>query len=142
MLKFNNKNTKSHRVWRPGKINNGKQWSFFVAFFVLAQWPFLLLLLLLLLLLFLLLFYFLYFFCSDFFWYLFFFFHLEHSFFPQPPISYWQKFPTQKNFLKQYTYADFFAISQKEQPNSTVFCFVSKHKKANLLPIIDLTPHK
>ena len=77
-----------------------------------------------------------------FFWYLFFFFHLEHSFFPQPPISYWQKFPTQKNFLKQYTYADFFAISQKEHPNSIVFCFVSKHKKANLLPIIDLTPHK
>ena len=75
-----------------------------------------------------------------FFWYLFFFFFF--SFFPQPPISYWQKFPTQKNFLKQYTYADFFAISQKEQPNSIVFCFVSKHKKANLLPIIDLTPHK
>ena len=138
MLKFNNKNTTSLRVWRPGRINNGQQWSFFVAFFVLAQWPFF----------YYYYYYYFYFYLffvfllQRFFWYLFFFFHLEYSFFPQPPISYWQKFPTQKNVLKQHTYADFFAISQKEQPDSIVFCFVSKHKKANLLPIIDLTLHK
>ena len=33
-----------------------------------------------------------------------------------PPINYWGKFPTQKNFLKQYTYGNIFAISQKELP--------------------------
>ena len=27
---------------------------------------------------------------------------------PPPVINYWQKFPTQTNFMKQYTYADFF----------------------------------
>ena len=27
---------------------------------------------------------------------------------PPPPINYWGKFPTQTNFLKQYTYADLF----------------------------------
>ena len=27
-----------------------------------------------------------------------------------PPINYWEKFPTQTNFFKQYTYPDFFAI--------------------------------
>ena len=32
------------------------------------------------------------------------------------PINYGGKFPTQKRFLKQYTYADFFGISQKEWP--------------------------
>ena len=33
---------------------------------------------------------------------------------PKLPINYRGKFPTQTNFLKQYTYADFFAISQNE----------------------------
>ena len=41
-----------------------------------------------------------------------------------PPGNYWRKFPNQTNFLKYYTYADFFAILQKERPVFIVFCFV------------------
>ena len=50
------------------------------------------------------------------------FFHTGHSYcnLPPPPlpqhINYWEKFPTQTNFLKRYIYADFFIISQKEWP--------------------------
>ena len=77
---------------------------------------------------------------------------------PPPPhhASYWgKKFPTQTKVLKQYTCVDFFAISQKEPPVCSVFCFVSLCKKANtfifclevsieanLLPIIDLILQK
>ena len=76
---------------------------------------------------------------------------------PPPPMPlYWgKKFPTQTKVLKQYTCVDFFAISQKEPPVCSVFCFVSLCKKANtfifclevsieanLLPIIDLILQK
>ena len=50
-------------------------------------------------------------------------FHPGHSYSkppPPPPINYWGKFPTQKNLLKQYTYGDFFTISQKEL--SCLYC--------------------
>ena len=58
------------------------------------------------------------------------FFHSGHSYSNPSPINYWGKFPTQTNFLKQYNYASFFAISQKEWPVCTVFCFVSSWKEA------------
>ena len=66
---------------------------------------------------------------------------MRHEILFQPPttpphlsrINYWGKFPTQTNFLKQYTYADFSAISQKERPACSVFCFVSSCKEANTL---------
>ena len=76
--------------------------------------------------------------------------HPGHSYSNLPPINYWREFPTQTNFLKQDTYADF-AISQKEQPVCSVFCKVYVHVKkpthcvlfcklvyeeANLLPLI------
>ena len=42
-------------------------------------------------------------------------FSIQDIFIPTPTlINYWVKFPTERNFLKQYTYADFFAFSQKE----------------------------
>ena len=53
--------------------------------------------------------------------------------FEPSPIIYWGKFPIQRNFLKQYTYANFYAISQKERPVCSVFCFVSSCKEANTL---------
>ena len=40
-----------------------------------------------------------------------------------PPVNYWGKFRTQTNFLKQSTYADFFAISKKEPRVFIVFVF-------------------
>ena len=58
------------------------------------------------------------------------FFHPGHPCSNPPPINYWGKFPNQTNFLKQYTYADFFAISQKERPVCSVFYFVSSCKEA------------
>ena len=40
-------------------------------------------------------------------------FNLPHL--PRPThINYWGKFPTETNFLKQYTCAEFFAIFQNE----------------------------
>ena len=39
------------------------------------------------------------------------------------PVNYWGKFGTQTNFLKQYTYADIFAMSQKERLVRIVFFF-------------------
>ena len=47
-------------------------------------------------------------------------FYQGHSYFnllhiPRPThINYWEKFPTETNFLKQYTCAEFFAIFQNE----------------------------
>ena len=58
------------------------------------------------------------------------FFHPGHSYSNPLPINYWGKFPNQTNFLKQYTCADFFAISQKERPVCSVFYFVSSCKEA------------
>ena len=57
-------------------------------------------------------------------------------------------------FFKQYPYADFFEISKNERSvwivfclvssckEANAFCFVRWYKKANLLPIIDLTLQK
>ena len=60
------------------------------------------------------------------------FFHPGHSY-PNPlPINYWGKFPTETNFLKQYPCAEFFAISQKEWPICSGFCFVSSRKVSTL----------
>ena len=42
------------------------------------------------------------------------FLHPEHSYSSLQSINYWEKFRNQKNFLKQYTYAYFFVISQKK----------------------------
>ena len=50
-----------------------------------------------------------------------------------PSINYWEKYPTQTNFLKQYTCPDIFAISQKERPICSAFCFVSSCKEAKIL---------
>ena len=47
--------------------------------------------------------------------------------FPPPPpplINYWQKFPTQTNFLKQYTYADFFYADFFWKGAACLYCFV------------------
>ena len=52
---------------------------------------------------------------------------------PPSPINYWRKFPTQANFLKQYTYADVFAISQNERPVCIVFCFACSCKETSTL---------
>ena len=56
-------------------------------------------------------------------------------------INFLGKFPTQTNFLKQYTYSDFFEISEKERSVCIVFCFVGSCQEATLLPIIDLISH-
>ena len=45
-------------------------------------------------------------------------------------MNYWGKFSTQTNFLKQYTYADFFGISQREWPICNVFCFLRLFKES------------
>ena len=37
-----------------------------------------------------------------------------------PPINYWRKFPTQTNFMKQYTYADFSCDFAKE--TASLYC--------------------
>ena len=52
------------------------------------------------------------------------FFRPGHSYSNLQPINYWEKFPKQKNFLKQYTYANLFPISQKEWPllHCVLFC--------------------
>ena len=52
---------------------------------------------------------------------------------PLLPVYNWGKLPTPTNFLKKYTYADFFAISKKERPVCSVFYFVSSCKEANTL---------
>ena len=44
----------------------------------------------------------------------------EQSYSNLLPINHWGKFAAQTNFLKQYSYADCFAISQKER----LFCIV------------------
>ena len=63
------------------------------------------------------------------------FFHPGHSYSSSsPPINYWGKFPTQKNFLKQYSYADFFAkrtTSLKERPRLYCVLFCNLCKEAN-----------
>ena len=56
----------------------------------------------------------------------------KHCFSNPKPIKYCGKFPNQTNFMKQYTYADFFAISHKEHPVCTVFCFERSCKEANI----------
>ena len=61
------------------------------------------------------------------------FFHPGHSYYNPSTINYWGKFPTETNFLKQYTCADLFAISQKEWPICSQFCFVSLCKEASTL---------
>ena len=48
-----------------------------------------------------------------------------------PSINYWGKFPTQTNFFKQYTYADFFEIPINKRPVCIVLCFVSSCNEAN-----------
>ena len=61
------------------------------------------------------------------------FFQPGHSYSNPPTINYWGKFPTETNFLKQYTCADLFAISQKEWPICSGFCLVSSCKEASTL---------
>ena len=61
------------------------------------------------------------------------FFHPGHSYSNPPTINCWGKFPTETNFLKQYTCADLFAISQKEWPICSGFCLVSSCKEASTL---------
>ena len=61
------------------------------------------------------------------------FFRPGHSYSNPLPINYWAKFPTQTNFLKQYFYADFFAILQKKRPVCIVLCFVCLCKEVNTL---------
>ena len=61
------------------------------------------------------------------------FFHPGHSYSNLLPINYWEKFPNQKNVLKQYSYADFFAIAQKEWPRLYCVLFVGFCKEANTL---------
>ena len=63
-----------------------------------------------------------------------FFFCTQGILIPTPsPVNYCGKFPTQTDFLKQYTYADFCAISQKVRPMCSVLCFVNSCKEANTL---------
>ena len=61
------------------------------------------------------------------------FFQPGHSYSNPPTINYWGKFPTETNFLKQYTCADLFAISQKEWPICSGFCLVRSCKEASTL---------
>ena len=51
------------------------------------------------------------------------FFHPGHSYSNLQPINYWEKFLNQKNFLKQYTHANFF-FSLAKGMASSVLCFI------------------
>ena len=87
--------------------------------------------------------------------YFFVFFLPEHSFSSPLPLPTYQLLEKVFNpSLKRYTFADFFAILQKDRPVGSVFCFasqcketntvffVSQYKEVNLLPINDLISQK
>ena len=61
------------------------------------------------------------------------FFQPRHSYSNSPSINYWGKYTIETNFLKQYTCADLFVISQKEWPICSGFCFVSLCEEASTL---------
>ena len=52
---------------------------------------------------------------------------------PSTSVNYWGMFPTQKNFFKQYTYADFFEVLINERSICIMFSFVGLCKEANTL---------